>query len=350
MASSKKRKKHDTLLTDVANEVEAPPPEPTPPVETLPNTPPMGGTELILGHLKAAFPELTDKVQIIMSRPQSVKLEDKPRILWLQDLPQDPASAPLRDNSYRSNFNALVFASHWQQQMYNYVLGIPFGQGVVIKNAVPLLDVDLPKPRGEKLQFIYTSTPHRGLVFLAEAARRLAEVRQDWELHIYSSLKIYGWNEQDKQFEGMYDLLKNIPGVVYHGSVPNPEVRGAVKNAHVFVYPSSYMETSCMAIQEAMMAGCLAITTNFGALPETCAEWAWMYQFDERPEVMVTRTLNTMIKALDTYDTPVVQETLQLQQLYFQRYYSFESRLAQWKNLLEHVASQPKAEAMFTVD
>ena len=343
-----KHSKHAAVISEAVAEAE--PQTVAPAEEALPNTPPMGGTELILGHLKAAFPELTDKVQIIMSRPQSVPFEDKPRILWLQDLPQDPASAPLRDSTYRSNFNAIVFASHWQQQMYNYVLGIPFAQGIVIKNAVPLIDVDLPKPRGEKLKFIYTSTPHRGLVFLAEAARRLAEIRQDWELHVYSSLKIYGWNEHDKQFAGLYDVLKQNPCVVYHGSVTNPEIRQAVSDAHVFVYPSAYMETSCMAAQEAMMAGCLAIVSNFGALPETCAEWAWMFQYDERPDVMVNRTLEHMIRAIDTYSDPQTQQTLELQQLYFQRYYSFESRLFAWKTLLEYVTTQKTAEATLVIE
>lgn len=328
----------------------APTPVAPVPVEPIPNSPALGGTELILAHLKKAFPELTDQVQIIMSRPQGVERENKPRILWLQDLPQDPSSAQLKDQAYRTNFNAIVFVSHWQQQMYNYVLGIPFAQGIVIKNAVPWLDADLPKPRGEKLQFIYTSTPHRGLIFLAEAARRLAEIRQDWELHVYSSLNIYGWHEEDKKFAELYEVLKKNPCVVYHGSVPNDEVRQAVRDAHVFVYPSTYMETSCMAIQEAMMAGCLAITTNFGALPETCGEWAWMFQYDERPDVLAARTMEHMARAIDTYGEEHLQKTLELQQLYFQRYYAFESRLPQWKALLEHVITQKPAEPMLVIE
>ena len=76
---------------------------------------PLGGTELILANLKDALPVLTSQVQIMMSRPENYTFEDKPRILWLQDLPQDPASAVLRDKSYRTKFNHIVFASHWRQ-------------------------------------------------------------------------------------------------------------------------------------------------------------------------------------------------------------------------------------------
>src|SRR3990167_5152979 len=131
---------------------------------------PMGGTELILGNLQAALPELTSQVQIMMSRPQNYTFENKPRVLWLQDLPEDPASAVLRDPSYRTQFNRIVFASHWQQQRYNMILGIPFHEGVVLKNGVPFVANTLPKTKGEgKLKFIYTSTPHRGLSILAAA-------------------------------------------------------------------------------------------------------------------------------------------------------------------------------------
>lgn len=295
-----------------------------------------GGTELILGNLQAALPELTSQVQIIMSRPELVELEDKPRILWLQDLPQDPASAPLVDKSYRTRFNHIVFCSHWQQQQYAQVLGIPYQEGLVIKNAIPHRAPTLPKPRPDgKLRFIYTSTPHRGLAVLAAAAEVLAAERQDWELHVYSSLNIYGWHDADKQFEPLYDSLRKNPCVTYHGSVSNAEVRDALDVANVFVYPSIYAETSCMAIQEAMMAGCLAITTNYGALPETCGEWAWMLGYDERPEVLVSRTLDAMKQALDVYDDAHLQNILRAQSSYYQQYYSFESRIATWKSLLE---------------
>lgn len=301
---------------------------------------PMGGTEIICGRLKAALPELTEQVQIIMSRPEQVELEDKPRVLWLQDLPQDPASACLRDPSYRTKFNAIVFVSHWQQQQYNIFLGIPYNQGTVIKNAVPHVIPTLPKPRGEKLKFIYTSTPHRGLTLLAAAADALAKERQDWELHVYSSLKIYGWHDNDKQFEPLYEQLKSNPCVVYHGTQPNDVVRAAVQDAHVFVYPSIYQETSCMAIQEALMAGCLTITTSLGALIETAAEWASMIPYKEDREYLAYMTYHQMKRALDNYDNEHVQNVLFAQSQYFQQFYSFESRIPVWKALLENVIKE----------
>jgi UDP-glucose:(glucosyl)LPS alpha-1,2-glucosyltransferase len=311
---------------------------------------PRGGTELILANLQAALPELTSQVQIIMSRPEQVELEDKPRILWLQDLPQDPASQCLRDPSYRTRFNAIVFASHWQQQMYNAYLGIPYDEGHVIRNGVPWMQPTFPKARVDgKLQFLYTSTPHRGLALLAAAADVLAKQRQDWTLHVYSSFNIYGWKGADDQYAPVYEQLRNNPCVVYHGTQPNSVVRQAALDAHVFVYPSIYVETSCMAIQEAMMAGCLAITTGLGALIETCGSWAWMMPYTEHHEKLASTTYELMNAALDTYDRPGFTGQLEAQSAYFQNFYSFESRLPQWRMLLERVIAQGAPEEKFIV-
>jgi UDP-glucose:(glucosyl)LPS alpha-1,2-glucosyltransferase len=340
-------------------------------------SPARGGTELILANLKQALPDLCEKVQIICSRPQQTPLDPvKPRILWLQDLPQDPASACLADATYRTNFNKIVFVSHWQQQMYNMQLRIPFHDGIVIKNAVPRLMPTFPKPRftlpagfGKpnfpedpilaeldskeqtgRLRFLYTSTPHRGLAILAAAADALVKERQDWELHIYSSLKTYGWDEADKQFDGLYETLQKNPCVVYHGSGTNAEVRQACLDAHIWVYPSIYAETSCMSAQEAMMAGCLAITTNFGALPETCAEWAWMFPIDEQAEIICQRTHLSMRSALDLYDDPNTQSVLRAQSDYFQKFWAFEGRINAWRGLLEQVIADGPRKEMLTIE
>lgn len=205
---------------------------------------PMGGTELLLSFLTDALPALTARVQIICSRPEQAVLDPaRPRLLWLHDLPHDPASAPLKDRAYRAQFNALVFVSHWQQAQYHHVLGIPYSEGIVIRNGVPRLTPVLPKPDADgQLTFIYTSTPARGLALLAAAAEALARERQDWVLHVYSSLRLYGWHEADRRFEPLYDALRANPCVQYHGVRPNAEVRDALRRAHVWVYPSVYAE------------------------------------------------------------------------------------------------------------
>ena len=279
-------------------------------------------------------------MQIICSRPEQVVLDAaRPRLLWLHDHPHDPASDPLKDRAYRAQFNALVFVSHWQQAQYHRVLGIPYSEGIVIRNGVPRLTPVLPKPDAEgRLAFIYTSTPDRGLALLVAAAEALARERQDWVLHVYSSLRLYGWHEADRRFEPLDDALRANSCVRYHGVRPNAEVRDAVRRAPVWVYPSVSAETSCLAAQEALMAGCLGITSSLGALPETCGAWPWMFGFDESPEVMCLQTLQHMQRALNRYRHPETQAQLVAQSEYFQRFWSFESRVPEWNALLTRLA------------
>jgi glycosyltransferase involved in cell wall biosynthesis len=167
---------------------------------------------------------------------------------------------------------------------------------------------------------------------------------------VYSSLNIYGWHEQDKEFEPLYDILRKNPHIIYHGTQPNADVRQALDEAHVFVYPSVYAETSCMAVQEAMMAGCLVITSNYGALPETCAEWSWMFSYDERPEAMIVNTVGRMREALDTYSSKHTEYTLRAQSNYYQQFYSFESRIPTWESLLQSAIKKGTPVEMLVIE
>ena len=49
---------------------------------------------------------------------------------------------------------------------------------------------------------------------------------------------------------------------------------------HIFAYPSIWHETSCIAAIEAMAAGCEIVTTNLGALYETCSPFGRFINFD----------------------------------------------------------------------
>ena len=61
-----------------------------------------------------------------------------------------------------------------------------------------------------------------------------------------------------------------MDGVKSHGFVSNPNLmKHLVEKANIFVYPCIWHETSCIAMIEAMKAGCFVVHPNFGALTET---------------------------------------------------------------------------------
>jgi UDP-glucose:(glucosyl)LPS alpha-1,2-glucosyltransferase len=89
--------------------------------------------------------------------------------------------------------------------------------------------------------------------------------------------------------------------MIYHGYAPNEKVKEAVMESHIFAYPSIFEETSCLSAIEAMMAGCHVVTTNYGALPETCAEFATMIEFEPNLKALAERFASALDSVLTKY-------------------------------------------------
>src|SRR5262245_37624129 len=84
----------------------------------------MGGTELMALRMIAWLDQgLLREFNIIHSRVEPWMLTNgKPTVLVLHDLPQDEASAWLKDPARRGQFAKIVCVSNWQMQMHNTVL------------------------------------------------------------------------------------------------------------------------------------------------------------------------------------------------------------------------------------
>ena len=290
-----------------------------------------GGSELMMDRLYKELPEdLRDQFQVICSRVR--ELEDKKRILWLHDLWNDPEAAHLKDQESRDRFTKLVFVSNYQFQTYHMALGVPYSESVVIKNAIdPIEHHEKPK---DKINLIYHTTPHRGLDILYAVYEQLAKNRDDIHLDVYSSFNVYGWPQRDVEFKHLFDKLEAHPNITYHGAVPNSEVREALKKAHIFAYPCTWVETSCISAIEAMSAGCAVVCPNLGALPETTSNFGIMYPFDEDINVHANRFYHILNNTIDHFWQEGHQQKLKFQKNYTDAFYNWEKRREEWMGLL----------------
>lgn len=246
-----------------------------------------GGTELTKrGLAKHLDPILLDNFQIICSRVRELK-EDKIRIWWIHDTEGDPECIKIRDENFRAQFHNIVFTSEYQYNQFRTVHGLPYDDKfLVIESGVDPLKPEKwrRQPNGDKpadpIKLIYTSTPQRGLGILLPVVDQLSKHYPEIHLDVFSSFKLYGWDEMDKQFEAMYDYARKHPNITYHefsGADSNDKVRKYVEAAHIFAYPCMHPETFCRSLVEAMSAQCLCVHPNFAALPFTSGGLNIMY-------------------------------------------------------------------------
>jgi glycosyltransferase involved in cell wall biosynthesis len=298
-----------------------------------------GGTELMLEALHRNVPEdLLQHFQIIPSRVRELD-SNKIKIYWLHDLPGDPESEHLKNGGW-NKFDKLVFVSHWQMQAYQRHYGMPWHKCIVLHNAIePIPQVEKPK---DKIKLIYHTTPHRGLEILVPVFEKLAEEFDNIELDVYSSFKIYGWEQRDEPYKPLFDVCKSHPKINYHGSVPNEQIREALQQAHIYAYPNIWMETSCISLIEAMSAGVFCIHPNYAALYETASNWTWMYQWHENQRDHAKVFYELTREAIRMYNSTDVATTLGAQKAYIDAFYGWHNRKHQWTNLLSSMLKDLK--------
>ena len=311
----------------------------------------IGGTELmrkwLFDEMEKHEPGLKDKFQFISTRIRKLET-DKQRILWIHDLANDPEVQHLKDKENWKNFERVVFVSHWQQYMFKTYLNFPYEKGVVIQNAVyPIPEHKKPKD-GDKINVCYFSTPHRGLELLLnswEFMREKLGEGMNAELNIYSSFKLYDRGHLDEQFRHIYKRAEEMDGVNYHGTVSNDEIREMLKTQHIMAYPSIYEETSCLTLIEAMSAACLCVVPNLGALPETGANFPWMYGYEEDHEKHAQVHGHILGRAIAHFWDEDVQNLLKIQRSYFDMFYNWKLRGGQWQQFLHAIEDSPEVKA-----
>jgi glycosyltransferase involved in cell wall biosynthesis len=300
---------------------------------------PLGGSELMYYTVdKLLKTGWQDKVNLVLSFCDPKLLDpNKKNIVWQQLNTDEETVALMKDPKFVDQVDAFVWVSYWQYEKFRKEFKVPAYKSTIIRNASQPCQW-IPREKG-KFKLVYSSTPWRGLDVLIKAIKILN--RPDIELDVFSSTKIYGpaFEKQTQgQFEWLWDECRNTPGVTYHGYQPNEIVRDTVKKAHIFSYPNTFEETSCIAAIEALIAGCKVVTTGYGALPETCGEWADYVPYGPNRDVLAERFAHSLNRAINQYYTPSTQELLRRQNEYYNGFYSWNTRIVEWQGLIDRLS------------
>jgi len=301
---------------------------------------PAGGTEIQLAYLRKHIDEgVFDSVQITTSIPEKDPLHPvKPNILWLKNSYDQPNLAPwFQNKENHTKYDWYVFNSHWSFEKYRYFFKIPEDRCTIIKNAIDYDELQLKKdfsPK-QKIKMCYISTPWRGLEIALNAMEKIKD--PDITLDVYSSTIIYGTQfkeHNDKQYEALYQKAKDLPNVNYMGYCDHKTLVGKLKDYDVNCFPSIWEETFCISAMESLAAGQVLITTNLGAIPETCAEFPIYIPYTPNKEKL-TIQLTACIQEIKRLLSSDLGGHLRFQQEYYKRFYDWKYMAKNWENFLK---------------
>ena len=297
-----------------------------------------GGSENQLRSLLKYLPDESFKdINLILNNANHNLIEkDKINVLWMHHFVNQKEAQNLNSKDFVDKLDWIIFNSNWNFEKYVYQLKIPESKSVVIKNAIEKINFE-EKPK-DKISLIYHTTPWRGLANLLNVFKNLN--LKNVELNVCSSTIIYGKKFDSalgKTYEGLFNECKNTNNVNYLGYLKNDKIIELLKKMHIFAHPSIWPETSCIAAIESMAAGCEIVTTNLGALYETCSPFGTFVNFDRNFSNLEKRYSKVLLNSIKNYWSDENQNKLRLQRETINATYSWDVRSLEWKNFFNEI-------------
>lgn len=191
-------------------------------------------------------------------------------IFWCGDASDQPALKHFEHPALQKHIDLVFCVSSWHRRSFIETFKLAPDKVVATRNGF-CPDLIPESTNREWTRCAYSSTPFRGLDILLAMFPHMYEHTPDLTLDVFSGMKVYGWSDQDDQqaFGAFYQTAAALPGVTWHGSIPQPVLMKNLARTGLFLYPNTFAETSCMAAIEAQACGAVVITSARAALTET---------------------------------------------------------------------------------
>lgn len=283
---------------------------------------------------------IPEEVNLMNNSTEAV--ENMVNICWQHQMHDTPDVRGMGDRRIMDWIDRIVFVSHYQKEMFQLYMKLPYSKSVVINNGIYPLNY-VPRDK-KKVNIVYASAPYKGIDIIAAAFPMLMYRRPEFQdivtLDVYSSMKIYGYAYDDLKFSRVINDLKTLPNVTYHGIVTNRDLRTKLETSDILALPSIYEETSSQIIIEAMSAGCYPIASNIGSIPEIGSTLIKKYTpistFRSEPERMVEHAEQysyVLEQGIDEYLAGEVDIKEMVN--YANKYYSWDKVRKDWLELFD---------------
>lgn len=179
--------------------------------------------------------------------------------------------------------NMTTTVSEWHKNQVSEVYGINKDSIFVVPNGVDPSLYQLARHSKEfepREQFVkqhkgfkmlYQSRPERGLAHLVRPGGIMDRLKDKCpEAHLF----VCGYDNVTQEMAPFYQQLADwgnaLPNVTHLGSLTKQQLAQVQINCDLLCYPTEFEEVSCITAMEAMQAYLPILTSNVGALAETC--------------------------------------------------------------------------------
>ncbi len=231
-------------------------------------------------------------------------------VFWTGHASDQPQVRELASPAVADGYDGLVFVSQWQRSRYLAEFPLRPEKTGVLQNAVgPAFENLFPagmSVRTAKARppvLAYTSTPFRGLEVLLAVFPEIRQAVPGARLRVWSSMQVYRMSAgvEAERFGALYQTCRQTEGVEYRGSIAQPELARQLREVSLLAYPNTFAETSCIAVLEALAAGCGIVSSRLGALEETTAGLAELVSLADGMDVYRQRFRDAVVAYLQQF-------------------------------------------------
>lgn len=174
-------------------------------------------------------------------------------------------------SSFIYHVDVFAFASEYQRNNFCRMYGLPIEKSMLMINgASPFFQTVSIADKTDT--FMYFSHPHRGLSAIPDIWTEIVKAHPAAKLEIYSSAKTY-YNKADSENTlKTFEALRALPNVNVHDSVGQQTLAEQCGKAAFLLYPTHFVETSCIVCIESCAAGMIPLVPDLGVFPEYVAD------------------------------------------------------------------------------